>query len=146
MKLHRGFNDIDYLKKDSLPQAINLQCSEAMANVLFIDSRHVVWKESGDVILSNASIFVEVGKIFLERCQVPFRRRPCLSPWALQSRTLQPAKFIFTLASEIRETFTSLCAQVTGFIRSHFSLVDVFLSRQTLIYTLCCNKRFLQST
>ncbi|MBV9299119.1 MAG: hypothetical protein JO066_09100 [Verrucomicrobia bacterium] len=43
-------------QKRQSPQAINLQCSEAMANFLFIDSRQVVLKESGDVILSNASI------------------------------------------------------------------------------------------
>lgn len=37
---------------------------EAMANVLVVDSREAVLKESGDVILSRATIHAEVGEIF----------------------------------------------------------------------------------
>jgi thiomorpholine-carboxylate dehydrogenase len=37
---------------------------EAMANVLVVDSREAVLKESGDVILSGARIHAEVGEIF----------------------------------------------------------------------------------
>src|SRR5262249_8217375 len=37
---------------------------EAMANVLVVDSREAVLKESGDVILSGASIHAEAGEIF----------------------------------------------------------------------------------
>jgi ornithine cyclodeaminase/alanine dehydrogenase-like protein (mu-crystallin family) len=37
---------------------------EAMANVLGVDSREAVLKESGDVILSRASIHAEAGEIF----------------------------------------------------------------------------------
>jgi thiomorpholine-carboxylate dehydrogenase len=37
---------------------------EAMANTLIVDSREAVLKESGDVILSGASIFAEAGEIF----------------------------------------------------------------------------------
>ena len=37
---------------------------EAMANVLIVDSREAVLKESGDVILSNAKIHAEAGEIF----------------------------------------------------------------------------------
>lgn len=37
---------------------------EAMANILIVDSREAVLKESGDVILSNAKIHAEAGEIF----------------------------------------------------------------------------------
>jgi len=37
---------------------------DAMANVLVVDSREAVLKESGDVILSKATIHAEAGEIF----------------------------------------------------------------------------------
>ncbi|HEY6449594.1 MAG TPA: NAD(P)-binding domain-containing protein, partial [Candidatus Cybelea sp.] len=37
---------------------------EAMHNVLVVDSREAVLKESGDVILSGANIYAEIGEIF----------------------------------------------------------------------------------
>src|SRR5262245_18970409 len=37
---------------------------EAMHNTLVVDSREAVLKESGDVILSQAPIFAEVGEVF----------------------------------------------------------------------------------
>ena len=37
---------------------------EAMANILIVNSREAVLKESGDVILSGASIYAEIGEIF----------------------------------------------------------------------------------
>jgi ornithine cyclodeaminase/alanine dehydrogenase-like protein (mu-crystallin family) len=36
---------------------------EVMANVLVVDSREAVLKESGDVILSKATVYAEVGEI-----------------------------------------------------------------------------------
>src|SRR5437870_7806802 len=36
---------------------------EAMANVLFVDSREAAMKESGDVILSGAKIYAELGEV-----------------------------------------------------------------------------------
>src|SRR6266487_5068725 len=35
---------------------------EAMANVVFVDSRESAMKESGDIILSNAKIYAELGE------------------------------------------------------------------------------------
>src|SRR5437868_522497 len=35
---------------------------EAMTNVFFVDSREGAWKESGDVILSRAKIYAELGE------------------------------------------------------------------------------------
>jgi thiomorpholine-carboxylate dehydrogenase len=44
---------------------------EAMANVLIVDSREAVLKESGDVILSNAKIHAEAGEIFTRTKAAP---------------------------------------------------------------------------
>lgn len=44
---------------------------EAMANVLVVDSREAVHKESGDVILSHARIYAELGEIFAGTRPVP---------------------------------------------------------------------------
>src|SRR5713101_5165546 len=43
----------------------------AMANVLVVDSREAVFKESGDVILSGAPIHAEIGEIFAGSKTVP---------------------------------------------------------------------------
>ena len=43
----------------------------AMANTLVVDSREAVLKESGDVILSNATIYAEAGEIFAGAKEVP---------------------------------------------------------------------------
>src|SRR5262249_8888091 len=37
---------------------------EAMSNVVFVDSREGAMKESGDVILSSAKIYAELGEVF----------------------------------------------------------------------------------
>ena len=37
---------------------------EAMGNVIFVDSREAALKESGDVILSGAKIYAELGEVF----------------------------------------------------------------------------------
>ena len=44
---------------------------EAMANVLVVDSREAVLKESGDVILSKAEIFAEAGEILEGQSRPP---------------------------------------------------------------------------
>jgi ornithine cyclodeaminase/alanine dehydrogenase-like protein (mu-crystallin family) len=43
----------------------------AMANALVVDSREAVLKESGDVILSGATIYAEIGEIFAGRKAPP---------------------------------------------------------------------------
>lgn len=44
---------------------------EAMVNVVVVDSREAVLKESGDVILSKAQIYAEVGEIFAGKKPAP---------------------------------------------------------------------------
>ena len=44
---------------------------EAMANVVFVDSREAALKESGDVILSGAKIYAEIGEALASK--VPLR-------------------------------------------------------------------------
>src|SRR5205823_1663863 len=43
----------------------------AMANTLIVDSREAVLKESGDVILSRAPIYAEIGEVFAGSKQAP---------------------------------------------------------------------------
>jgi thiomorpholine-carboxylate dehydrogenase len=45
---------------------------EAMSNVVFVDSREGAMKESGDVILSGAKIYAELGEALVDK--VPSRR------------------------------------------------------------------------
>src|SRR5881398_1520784 len=44
---------------------------EAMANVVFVDSREGAMKESGDVILSGAKIYAELGEAFAGKIDPP---------------------------------------------------------------------------
>jgi len=44
---------------------------DAMRNVVFVDSREAAMKESGDVILSGAKIYAELGEAFADK--VPSR-------------------------------------------------------------------------
>lgn len=45
--------------------------NDVMANVVVVDSREAVLKESGDVILSKAQIYAEVGEIFAGKKSAP---------------------------------------------------------------------------
>ena len=47
---------------------------EAMANIVVADSREAAEKESGDVILSGAKIYAELGELVLGRRPLPPRR------------------------------------------------------------------------
>lgn len=44
---------------------------EAMANVVVADSREAALAESGDVILSRAKVYAEIGELILGRCAPP---------------------------------------------------------------------------
>lgn len=44
---------------------------EAMGNAIVVDSREAAAKESGDVILSNARIYAEIGELFSGRIPLP---------------------------------------------------------------------------
>jgi ornithine cyclodeaminase/alanine dehydrogenase-like protein (mu-crystallin family) len=46
----------------------------AMANTIIVDSREAALKEAGDVILSNAAIYVEAGEIFAGIKSIPANR------------------------------------------------------------------------
>ena len=46
---------------------------EAMGNVVVVDSREAMTKESGDVILSRAQIYAEIGELFAKRTPPPPR-------------------------------------------------------------------------
>ena len=45
---------------------------EVMQNaVVFVDSREAAMKESGDILLSGAEVFAEIGEVLSGKCAVP---------------------------------------------------------------------------
>ena len=44
-----------------------------MANIVFVDSREGAMKESGDVILSGAKIYAELGEALADKIPVAFK-------------------------------------------------------------------------
>lgn len=45
---------------------------EVMQNaVVFVDSREAALKESGDILLSGAEVFAEIGEVLAGKCHVP---------------------------------------------------------------------------
>jgi ornithine cyclodeaminase/alanine dehydrogenase-like protein (mu-crystallin family) len=72
---------------------------EAMANVLVIDSREAVVKESGDVILSRAEIFAEAGEIFGGTKSIPAGQTTIFKSVGIAIEDLAAASLVFQGAS-----------------------------------------------
>ena len=73
---------------------------EAMANLLVVDSREAVLKESGDVILSNASIYAEVGEIFAGAKPSPVSGTTVFKSVGIAVEDIAAAKLVFDAASQ----------------------------------------------
>ena len=71
----------------------------AMANTLIVDSREAVLKESGDVILSNAPIYAEIGEIFAGRKEAPVAATTVFKSVGLAIEDLAAAKLVYDIAS-----------------------------------------------
>jgi len=69
--------------------------NEVMANVLVVDSREAVLKESGDVILSNATIYAEVGEIFAGKMPGPVEERTVFKSVGIAVEDIAAAKLVF---------------------------------------------------
>jgi thiomorpholine-carboxylate dehydrogenase len=70
----------------------------AMANLLVVDSREAVLKESGDVILSNAIIYAEVGEIFAGVMPSPVSETTVFKSVGIAIEDILTAKLIFDRA------------------------------------------------
>lgn len=68
---------------------------EAMANVVIVDSREAVAQESGDVILSNASIYAEAGEIFSGAKPSPAPQTTVFKSVGIAVEDVAAAKLVF---------------------------------------------------
>lgn len=73
---------------------------EAMANLLVVDSREAVLKESGDVILSKAEIFAEAGEILGGTKSTPAGQTTIFKSVGIAIEDLAAARLVFQGASE----------------------------------------------
>jgi thiomorpholine-carboxylate dehydrogenase len=71
----------------------------AMAHRLVVDSREAVWKESGDVILSQASIYAEAGEIFAGTKPAPVGETTVFKSVGLAVEDIAAAKLIVDRAA-----------------------------------------------
>jgi ornithine cyclodeaminase/alanine dehydrogenase-like protein (mu-crystallin family) len=74
----------------------------AMANTLIVDSRDAVLKESGDVILSSAPIYAEIGEIFAGVKEAPVSATTVFKSVGLAIEDVAAAKLIYSIASNNR--------------------------------------------
>ncbi len=71
----------------------------AMANVLVVDSRDAVMKESGDVILSKAKIRAEIGEIFAGTVSVPAEATTVFKSVGIAIEDIAAARLVYDLAA-----------------------------------------------
>ena len=72
---------------------------EAMANILIVDSREAVLEESGDVILSGATIYAEIGEIFAGIRPVPTAATTIFKSVGIAIEDIATAKMVCDAAS-----------------------------------------------
>jgi ornithine cyclodeaminase/alanine dehydrogenase-like protein (mu-crystallin family) len=70
----------------------------AMANVLVVDSRAAVLKESGDVILSKAPIHAEIGEIFAGTAAVPAQSTTIFKSVGIAVEDVAAAQLVYDIA------------------------------------------------
>lgn len=78
---------------------------EAMSNVLVVESREAVLHESGDVILSNARIYAELGEIFAGTTPSPVSETTVYKSVGIAVEDVAAAKLVFdVLAGKIDDS------------------------------------------
>jgi len=71
----------------------------AMANPLIVDSREAAQTESGDVILSKAPIYAEIGEIFAGHKTAPVAATTVFKSVGLAIEDIAAAKLVYSIAS-----------------------------------------------
>ena len=71
-----------------------------MANILIVDSREAVFKESGDVILSGAEIYAEAGEIFAGTKAAPLSETTVFKSVGLAIEDIATAKLVYDKAAK----------------------------------------------
>jgi thiomorpholine-carboxylate dehydrogenase len=69
-----------------------------MANTLIVDSREATLKESGDVILSKANIYAEIGEIFAGTKDAPISATTVFKSVGIAVEDLATAKLVYDAA------------------------------------------------
>ena len=82
----------------------------AMANMLVVDSREAVLKESGDVILSGAAVHAEIGEIFAGAKSAPAGVTTVFKSVGLAIEDIAAARLVYDLA-QAHSPATSLSRQ-----------------------------------
>ena len=72
-----------------------------MANILVVDSREAVLKESGDVILSGVQIYAEAGEIFAGTKAAPFSQTTVFKSVGLAIEDIVAAKLVYDNAATL---------------------------------------------
>jgi thiomorpholine-carboxylate dehydrogenase len=72
----------------------------AMRNLLVVDSLEAVLKELGDVILSNATVYAEVGEIFAGVKPSPISETTVFKSVGIAIEDIATAKLVFDKASQ----------------------------------------------
>jgi thiomorpholine-carboxylate dehydrogenase len=75
--------------------------NRAMANILVVDLREAVLKESGDVILSGAEIYAEAGEIFAGTKAAPVSETTVFKSVGLAIEDIATAKLVYDNAAKI---------------------------------------------
>jgi ornithine cyclodeaminase/alanine dehydrogenase-like protein (mu-crystallin family) len=70
----------------------------AMANLVVVDSRAAVLKEAGDVILSHATIYAEIGEIFAGVATAPAGRTTIFKSVGLAIEDIAAARLVYESA------------------------------------------------
>jgi ornithine cyclodeaminase/alanine dehydrogenase-like protein (mu-crystallin family) len=70
-----------------------------MTNLVVVDSREAVLKESGDVILSGAEIYAEAGEIFAGTKAAPFSKTTVFKSVGLAIEDIATAKLVYDSAA-----------------------------------------------
>jgi ornithine cyclodeaminase/alanine dehydrogenase-like protein (mu-crystallin family) len=72
---------------------------EAMNSVVVVESRDAAWQESGDIILSNARIYAEVGEIFAGSKPSPVSEKTVFKSVGIAVEDIAAAKLVFEATS-----------------------------------------------
>jgi ornithine cyclodeaminase/alanine dehydrogenase-like protein (mu-crystallin family) len=72
---------------------------DVMANTVIVDSRAAVRGESGDVILSDATIYAEIGEIFAGIKEAPVSTTTVFKSVGIAIEDIATAKLVYDAAS-----------------------------------------------
>jgi thiomorpholine-carboxylate dehydrogenase len=76
---------------------------DTMNNILIVDSREAVLKESGDVILSNAPIFAEAGELFAGKKSAPRSATTIFKSVGIATEDIVMARLVYKEAIALRQ-------------------------------------------